>query len=98
MLLPGVAVCELGVAEMLKSGVATTRVTVAECVSVPSVLVMVSVYVPVGVIDAVETVSVELPEPETDMGLKLAVAPAGKPLTLRFTVPVKPLRGAIDAV
>lgn len=64
----------------------------------PSVPVIVSGYVPDGVVDAVETVSVELPEAVINAGLKLAVAPAGKPLTLRFTVPVKPLRGAIDAV
>lgn len=49
---------------------------------------MVSVYVPVGVVIAVETVSAELPEPETEVGLKLAVAPVGNPLRLRFTVPV----------
>jgi hypothetical protein len=47
---------------------------------------------------AVETVSVELPEPATDVGLKLAVAPVGNPLTLRFTVPVNPLSALIDAV
>ena len=98
MLLPGTAVCELGVAEMLKSGLATTSVTLAECDVVPPVPVIVSVYVPVGVVVAVEIVSVEWPEPETDMGLKPAVAPVGKPLTLRFTVPVKLLRGLIDAV
>ena len=96
--MPGAAVCELGVAEILKSGIATTSVTVAECDSEPSVPVIIRGYVPVGVVVAVETVSVEFPEPETDAGLKLAVAPIGKPLTLRFTVPVKPLRGAIDAV
>jgi hypothetical protein len=83
---------------MLKSGAATTSVTAAECDSVPSVPVIVRGYVPVGVVDAVEIVSVEFPEVVIDAGLKLAVAPAGKPLTLRFTVPVKPLRGAIDAV
>ena len=60
----------------------------AECDRLPLVPVMVSVYVPVGVVVDVETVSVELPEPETDDGLKLAVAPVGNPLTLRFTVPV----------
>jgi hypothetical protein len=98
VLLPGAVICEPGVAEMLKSGLATTRVTVAECDRLPSVPVIVRVYVPVGVVVAVETVSVECPEVETDAGLKLAVAPVGKPLTLRFTVPVKPLRGLIDAV
>ena len=56
----------------------------------PSVPVIVRGYVPIGVVVAVETVSVELPEVETDAGLKLAVAPVGKPLTLRLAVPVKP--------
>jgi hypothetical protein len=42
-LFPGATVCELGVAEMLKSGVATTRVTVVECDRLPSVPVIVSV-------------------------------------------------------
>ena len=96
--MPGAAVCELGVAVMLKSGAATTRATVAECDKLPSVPVIVSVYVPDGVVVDVETFSAEFPEPETDVGLKLAVAPLGKLPTLRFTVPVKPLRGAIDAV
>ena len=96
--MPGATICEPGVAEMLKSGVVTTSVTIAECTNVPLVPVIVRGYVPVGVVVAVETVSVEFPEPETDAGLKLAVAPAGKPLTPRLTVPVKPLRGAIDAV
>jgi hypothetical protein len=37
---------------------------------------------------AVETVSVELPEPVTDAGLNDALASAGKPLTLNVTVPL----------
>lgn len=54
--------------------------------------VMVRVYVPAGVVDAVATVSVELPDVLIDVGLKLAVAPVGKPLTLRFTVSLKPFK------
>lgn len=38
-----------------------------------------------------ETDKVELPEPATDVGLKLPVAPLGNPLTLKLTLPVKPL-------
>jgi hypothetical protein len=60
--------------------------------------VIVRGYVPVGVEVAVETVSVELPEVETDVGLKPAVAPVGKPFTLRFTVPVKPLSAPMVVV
>jgi hypothetical protein len=76
----------------------TTKATVIECDRLPLIPEMVSVYVPVGVVAAVETVSVELPEPATDVGLKLAVAPVGSPLTFRFTVSVKPFRALIDVV
>ena len=72
--------------------------TVAECDKLPSVPVIVRVYVPVGVVVAVETVSVELPEVVTDAGLKLAAAPLGKPVTLRFTVSVKPFSAPIVVV
>lgn len=41
---------------------------------------------------------VELPEVVTEAGVNVAVAPAGNPLTLKLTVPVYPLRGAIVAV
>jgi hypothetical protein len=43
-------------------------------------------------------VSVEDPEPLMEVGLKLAVAPEGKPLALSATVPVKPFCGATDTV
>jgi len=36
------------------------------------------------------TESVEEPEPVTEVGLKLALAPLGRPLTLRATTPVNP--------
>jgi hypothetical protein len=68
----------------------TTRVTVVLCVRVPLVPVMVSVYVPAGVLLAVVTASVELPEPVTEVGVKLPLAPLGNPLALRLTVPVNP--------
>ena len=38
----------------------------------------------------VATVRVEEPEPLTDAWLKLAEAPPGKPLALRFTMPLNP--------
>jgi hypothetical protein len=50
------------------------------------------------VVELVETDRVELPEPAMDVGLKLAVAPLGSPLTLKFTVPVKPLIALTVAV
>jgi hypothetical protein len=52
---------------------------------------MVSVYVPAGVLLAVEIASDEVPEPVTDVGVKLPVAPVGNPLTLKLTIPVNPL-------
>jgi hypothetical protein len=99
VLLPCVTVCELGLAVVLKSGgPGTTSVTVAVRDSVPVAPVIVSVYVPGGVVVAVETVSVEFPEAETDAGLKLAVAPVGSPVTLRFTVSVKPFSAPMVVV
>ena len=68
----------------------TIRVTVAECVSVPLIPVIVTVKVPVGVALKVATVSVDVPEPVTDPGAKAPVAPAGNPLTKNVAVPVKP--------
>ncbi len=41
----------------------------------------------------VETVSVELPEPATETGLKLPPAPEGNPLTLKPTLPLNPFEG-----
>ena len=64
----------------------------------PLVPVIVRGYVPTAVVDAVETVSVEFPEPVSDAGLKLAVAPVGNPLTLKAAVPVKPFSALSDAV
>jgi hypothetical protein len=82
-----------GVAEMVKSPdvtAFTTSVTVVACVVVPLVPVIVSVYVPASDELDVVMVRVEEPEPVTDVGLKLPVAPDGKPVTPRLTVPLKP--------
>jgi hypothetical protein len=85
---------ELGETEIEKSdGVVTTSVTLFEWVSEPLVPVIVNVYVPVGVLATVETVSVVLPAPNTDVGLKLPLAPVGRPATLKLTLPLKPLLG-----
>jgi hypothetical protein len=48
------------------------------------------VYVPAGVVVLVVTDMVEEPDPLTEVGLKLAPAPVGKPLTLKATAPVNP--------
>ena len=51
--------------------------------------------VPAGVELVVATVRVEVPDPVMEVGLKLAVTPAGAPRTFadRATVPVKPFPG-----
>ncbi len=46
----------------------------------------------------VVTVMVEEPEAFTDVGLKLAVAPEGSPVTLKLTVPVNPPDGVTVTV
>jgi hypothetical protein len=90
---PAVTVAEAGVAEMEKSpttGAFTTNETDEVWLSAPLVPVMVSGEVPVGVVLAVVMVRVEEPDVVTEVGLKLAVAPAGNPVTLKFTAPVNP--------
>jgi hypothetical protein len=56
--------------------------------------VMMSELVPLGVMLLVVTVivvvGVVVPETVTDGGTKLAVAPVGKPVTVKLTVPAKP--------
>lgn len=47
--------------------------------------------VPVEVEEVVLIVSVDIPPPVTDVGLKLAVAPEGKLRAEKVTLPVKPL-------
>ena len=75
-----------------------TIVTVVECDRVPLVPVIVSVYVPAAVVVAVETISAQVLGFTADAGMKLAVAPAGNPLTFRLTVSVNPFRGLIVVV
>ena len=69
----------------------TTKVTVVLWTIVPLVPVTVIVELPGGVDVDVVTVIVELPEPFTEVGLKLALAPDGRPDALNVTVPLKPL-------
>jgi len=76
----------------------TVRVTVAVCVSVPLVPVIVIVEFPAGVILLVVIVSVEFPEVLTDVGANVAVAPVGKPVAARLTVPAKPFSAPIVTV
>ena len=63
-------------------------------IRLPLVPVMVSVYEPVAVAAAVPTVKTEEPEPVTEVGLNVPVAPAGRPLMVKLTTPLKPFDGA----
>ena len=53
---------------------------------------------PAAVAAVVEMVKVDDPAEVMVAGLKLAVAPAGRPAAVRVTVPVKPLRALTVAV
>src|SRR5437588_91802 len=66
------------------------NVTFAPWTRLPLVPLMVSVYVPTGACRLGDIFSVEVPEPTTDLGLKLELVRTGNPLTLKFTVPEKP--------
>lgn len=68
----------------------TVSVTSALWLRLPLVPVIVSVYIPGGVVIAGVTVSVEEPEPVTRGLLKEAVALEGSPDTFKLTVPEKP--------
>lgn len=87
---PAVIVCDPGEPESAKSPV-TASVTDVVCDKLPLAPVMVTVKLPIGVVVAVVTVSVE-ELPVVVFGLKLAVAPVGNPEALKSTVTAKPLR------
>ena len=53
---------------------------------------------PAGVLVLVLTDRVEEPEPVTEVGLKVALAPLGRPLTLKLTAPVNPPTAVTVAV
>ena len=76
----------------------TVRVIVVEWVAEVPVPVMVTVALPVGVVEAVAMVRVELPPAVTPAGLKLADAPAGRPLALSETDCAAPPVTAVDTV
>jgi len=64
-------------------------------VSIPLVPVIVNVKAPVGELLLMLTFIVLLPEPPVIVafGLNVALAPVGKPLTLKVTSPAKPPAG-----
>lgn len=74
---------------------ATVSDTVVLLMAVPLVPVIVKVELAAGVLAAVVSVMVVVPDPPVMVaGLKLTVAPAGSPLTLGVIVPVNPLTAA----
>src|SRR2546427_5779361 len=73
-----------------------SSVTVVVCVAV-AIPVTVSVYVPGAAVPA-PTVSVELPPVVTEVGLSVAVAPTGVPVTDRLIVSAEPLVRAVEMV
>jgi hypothetical protein len=90
----------VGVTESEKSGNST--LTNAGCVPTPVELVPVTaiIWVPAGLELVVETVRVEVCEPEIEAGLKLAVTPVGAARTFaeRVTLPVNPFPGVSEIV
>jgi hypothetical protein len=76
----------------------TFRLTVVDSESGPLLPIMVRLNVPVGVCLVVETVKTEFPPPVIEVGLKVPVAFAGKPLTLKVTAPLNPFTGVATAV
>jgi hypothetical protein len=76
----------------------TTSEAPALWLNVPLVAVTLSDEVPAGVPLPVFTVMVVDPLPVTVAGLKLAVAPAGRPEALKLTVPLNPFWAAVAMV
>ena len=64
-----------------------------ECDRLPLVPVIVNLMVPEVALHVPVTCNVDVPDPVTDVGLKLAVIPEGSPLMLRATAPVNPPDG-----
>lgn len=91
---PGGKVMAAGDTDIVKFGSAVTiRLRVALSVVEPLVPVTVTVAVPTVAVAEAVNVSVLPADPVTEVGLKAAVTPAGRPLALKVTVPVKPLKG-----
>jgi len=93
---PGVTVWVAGVTVKVKSCTASVAVAVFDLD--PLVPVTVRVEFPPGVAEVVVTVMVELPAPVIVAGLKLAVAPAGNPVTVGVTVPLNPFNAVVVTV
>lgn len=89
---PGDTETAVGEAAIVKLGSAVTvRVSVAVSVVEPLVPVMVTVAAPTVAVSEAVKVSVLPADPVTEDGLKAAVTPVGRPLTVKATVSLKPL-------
>ncbi len=99
MLEPCTTVWLEGEAESVKSaGELTIRVTLVVWFREPLAPAMVAVELPTGVVLAVVIVMMVDPEPLTEEGLKLALAPAGSPVALKLTLPANPPDGVTVTV
>ena len=97
MLPPITTCCVAGVAVNVKFP--TASVTDVVCTSAPLVPLTVIVEFAPGVFAVVVTVMVVVPAPPVMVaGLNVAVAPAGRPLTVGVTVPVNPFAAATVTV
>ena len=94
---PRLIVLDAGVAEIVKSPL-TTSVMFAVRARGPLVPRISSGKLPVGVVAPVEMTNDDDPEPVTDAGVNVAVAPDGSPVTVRSTVPVNPETAVTVAV
>jgi hypothetical protein len=94
VLAPAFTVCDDGEALSEKSATAvevTVSETVVECESEPAVPLMVTVAVVLAALEDAESVSVEPPPPETELGLNEAVTPDGRPEALSEIEPGLPV-------
>jgi hypothetical protein len=74
------------------------RINVVECLKLPLVPVMVKVRVPRVALLLTCTLSVDVPDPVTELGLNVAVTREPCPLTLKLTVPVNPFTAPMVTV
>src|SRR5438270_13677531 len=75
----------------------TVKLTEVLCVALGAVPVIVRVYVPGAAVPA-PTVSVELPPAVTEVGLSVAVAPAGVPFPVRLSASAEAVVAAVEWV
>ena len=83
---------------ILSRGAVTVKVYIQSWVFPPPVPVMVIEYVPTGVVEAVEIVSVEVKVGVPDDGVNVAVAPDGRPDADKLTVSLKPFTEVSETV